>query len=47
MTIEDKPRINAILNIIAKDDTLVEQFANALDEDLDDFSIWIDQIRLD
>jgi len=47
MTKIDKQKINAILNVIAKDDDLCEEFARAVGDDFDDFNQWIDEVKLD
>ena len=47
MTNDDRSKIDAILEIIARDDELCEQFARAIGEDVDEFNKWIDTIKID
>ncbi len=38
--------INAILSVIAKDETLVEQFAQAIGQDVKEFGDWIEVVQV-
>ncbi len=46
MTKNDKAKVDAILRVIAQDDDLVEQFANAIGETVEDFDQWLDTVKL-
>jgi hypothetical protein len=46
MTKNDILTINAILSVIAKDETLIEQFAQAIGQDPIEFGDWIEVVQV-
>ena len=46
MNKDDVLTINAILSVIAKDETLIEQFAQAIGQDPKEFGDWIEIVQV-
>jgi hypothetical protein len=44
MNDEDRKKIDAIIDLIAKDDEVSEAFANALGEPVERFQKWLDDL---